>query len=267
VHVLARYVKAQQMSRSFALICCLVAALAAVAAGQVEPEQTSPPLVKVDDFTAGTGATPIKFGCMLPFSGDNAVKGAAARNGIMMAITDAAKKYTMYTFTLTCKDTQCSSTNSATAASDLKKAKVVAAIGDVCSGASLPAKDNLAPILLISPSATSDTLTNSTDNFLRVSSCNLLQAPANSCRFLQGAARCCHVINPLTALQLITTWLADRRDVYGMANDARNLHRVAFLQASQLTFSQNEGMLQQPAAYEAVSVGAAAAADDDDARQ
>jgi ABC-type branched-subunit amino acid transport system substrate-binding protein len=117
------------MSRSFALVCCLAAALAAIAAGQIEPAQT--PLVTKEDFKVGTGPTTIKIGCMLPFSGDNAVKGEAARNAIMMAMTDAASSPAykdLYKFILTCKDTQCSSANSPKAADELKKAGVVAVI-------------------------------------------------------------------------------------------------------------------------------------------
>jgi ABC-type branched-subunit amino acid transport system substrate-binding protein len=47
----------------------------------------------------------------------------------------------------------------------------VAAIGDVCSSSTLAAKEFLDSIPVISPSATSDKLTNATDNFMRVSVC------------------------------------------------------------------------------------------------
>jgi ABC-type branched-subunit amino acid transport system substrate-binding protein len=173
-----------------------VAALAAVAASQITPEDTSTLVTPPDFFVNNTGATTtIKFGCMLPFSGDNVIKGYAARNGIMMAMTDAAKKYPKYSFQLICRDTVCKSDFSPAAAQALKDAKVVAALGDVCSGGSLAAKDTLAPTLLISPSATSNLLTNDTDNFLRVSACKH-SAAANSrqvleCRFMHKFSRAC----------------------------------------------------------------------------
>jgi hypothetical protein len=106
------------MSRSSALVWCLLAALAALAASQIDPEQalSNPPDYPVNNPGA---KTTLKFGCMLPFTGDSGVKGNAAYNGIKMAMNDAADKYPAYNFLLVCKNTQCSSTNSSKAAQDL----------------------------------------------------------------------------------------------------------------------------------------------------
>ncbi|WIA19364.1 hypothetical protein OEZ85_003991 [Tetradesmus obliquus] len=158
------------MPRSPALVCCLLAALAALAASQADPKAVIPPWAEFKLTRQGAEGT-VKIGCILPFSGDNAVKGNAARNGIIMAINAIAAEdkfgLPKLSFELSCKDTGCNANNSAAAAAELKNAGVVAVIGDVCSSASLAAKDALNPILLMSPSSTSDKLTIAGDNFLR----------------------------------------------------------------------------------------------------
>lgn len=153
------------MAYSTALLLCLVAASAAVAVS--ETPKTIP------DFTINNpGAkTTIKIGCMLPFSGSNAyaAKGVAAREGIKLALTDLAAANKGYNFVLTCVDTQCEADSAKAGAAILKTRGVVGVIGEICSKASLAAKDVLAPILLISPTSTSDKLTIAGDNFFRLS--------------------------------------------------------------------------------------------------
>jgi ABC-type branched-subunit amino acid transport system substrate-binding protein len=154
--------KAVDMANSSALLLCLVAAFAVVA--------TSEPLQNPPDFTINNpGAkTTIKIGCTLPFSGDNGVKGVAAHNGIKMALTEFAAKNKGYNFVLTCMDSQCLPEGAKAAATALKSRGVVGVIGDICSAASIAAKDVLAPILQISPTSSSSKLSIAGDNFFRV---------------------------------------------------------------------------------------------------
>jgi ABC-type branched-subunit amino acid transport system substrate-binding protein len=150
------------MATSSALLLCLVAAVAVVA--------TSQPLKNPPDFTINNpGAkTTVKIGCLLPFSGDYAVKGIAAHNGIKLALADFAAQNKGYNFVLTCLDSQCSAEYAKTAAATMKTRGVAGVIGEICSSASLAAKEVLAPILLVSPTSTSSKLTIAGDNFFRV---------------------------------------------------------------------------------------------------
>ncbi len=109
---------------------------------------------------------PIKIGVALPFSGQV----AAASSGEMKGIELAQKQLNATKITLVQEDTKCSPDTAKAAVQKLIAQKVVAIIGDACSGSSLATLPDLntAKVPMVSASATSPDLSKPDDYFFRV---------------------------------------------------------------------------------------------------
>ncbi|HSX33332.1 MAG TPA: branched-chain amino acid ABC transporter substrate-binding protein [Candidatus Saccharimonadales bacterium] len=109
---------------------------------------------------------PVKVGIVLPFSGDASAAGFGEVKGIELA----QKQLGATKIDLVREDTKCDSKLGAAAVKKLAAENVVAMIGDACSsgtaGEVQPANDN--KIVLISPSASSPSLSKPGDYFFRV---------------------------------------------------------------------------------------------------
>lgn len=117
-------------------------------------------------FTAQSGPPRIKVGLMMAFSGGSSSMGYGANKGIQLA----KKQLGADNIEIIQVDSKCDPKAAAEAVRTLIEQKVVAIIGEGCSSASvaaLPAANN-AKIPMISPSASSPTLSIPNDYFFRV---------------------------------------------------------------------------------------------------
>jgi len=108
----------------------------------------------------------VKVGVMMAFSGGSSSMGYGAMKGIQLAL----KQLNVGTIDIVKVDSKCDAKTAGEAIKDLIAQNVVAIIGEGCSSASvaaLPAANN-AKIPMISPSASSTTLTRPDDYFFRV---------------------------------------------------------------------------------------------------
>ncbi len=110
----------------------------------------------------------IKIGLIGPLSGETAGLGTSAKQGVELAMKEFNKAGV--TIQLVVKDTGCSAEKSGPAAKEMiEKDKVIAIIGDVCSGATLEAAKEAekARIPLISGASTSPKISESGDYIFR----------------------------------------------------------------------------------------------------
>ena len=116
--------------------------------------------------TAKPSTTRVKVGLMMAFSGGSSSMGYGANKGIQLA----KKQLSADNIEIIQADSKCDPKTAAQAIKQLIKQRVIAIIGEGCSSASvaaLPAANN-ARIPMISPSASSPTLTIPDDYFFRV---------------------------------------------------------------------------------------------------
>lgn len=108
----------------------------------------------------------LKIGVMLPFSGDASTSGFGELKGIQLA----KKQLGASNIELVQEDSKCDADSAAAAVKRLVAQKVVAIIGEACSGASLGALPdaNKNKVVMISASASSPSLSIANDYFFRV---------------------------------------------------------------------------------------------------
>ena len=135
------------------LIVVLVTALLIIGCGQTQPSQeTTIPEAPTANYET------IKIGFMAPLSGDAAAYGESIRRGVDLAIKDMGPANVQ----IIAEDTKCSGPESVSAIQKLINVeKVQVVIGEVCSGATLPAAPIAAQykVLMVSASATSPMIT------------------------------------------------------------------------------------------------------------
>lgn len=132
-------------------------------------------------FLAGCQATqtsktaqPIKIGVMMPLSGDAASYGVSVKKAVELAANDLGNKNIQLVF----EDTKCDGKESVNAINKLISFdKVVAVIGELCSGATLPAAPIASEnkVVLISPASTSPKITDAGEYVFRTVPSDALQ--------------------------------------------------------------------------------------------
>ena len=129
--------------------------------------------VKYTPVTTSLSAESVKIGFIGPLSGDAKQYGESIKNGIELAKKDL-KSNTEIIY----KDTECDGNKAAAAIRQLiSDDKVVAVIGEVCSGATLAAAPTAeeSKIILLSPSSTSPKISQAGDYIFRVAPSDALQ--------------------------------------------------------------------------------------------
>jgi len=117
------------------------------------------------------GVNKIKVGILIPLTGDAASYGENVKNGIELANQEL-------NFELVYEDGKCNGPDAVNAIRKLIEVdKVNAVIGELCSGATIPASEiaKAAGIVMISPASTSPDLTNAGDHFFRTVPSDALQ--------------------------------------------------------------------------------------------